>query len=62
MVSQNILVFNGEDKIYYKGESGLTGKVPFAVDVSLVDGSNPVYILAKDNQGLHTSHFIQAWK
>ena len=57
----DILVFNG-DMIYYKGESGLVGKVPFTVDVGLVDGSNPVYILAKDNQGLHTSHFIQAWK
>jgi hypothetical protein len=58
----DILVFNGEDKVYYKGETGLVGKVPFAVDVGLVDGSNPIYILAKDNEGLHTSQFVQVWK
>jgi len=58
----DILIFNGEDKVYYKGETGLSGKVPFSVEVDLVDGSNPVYILAKDNQGLHTSHYVQAWK
>ena len=28
-------MFNGEDR-YYKGESGLIGKVPFTVDVDLV--------------------------
>lgn len=58
----DILVFNGEDKVYYKGETGLSGRVPFGIDIELVDGSNPVYILAKDNQGLQTSKFVQIWK
>ena len=58
----DILVFSGEDKVYYKGETGLSGRVPFGIDIELVEGSNPVYILAKDNQGLQTSKFVQIWK
>lgn len=58
----NILVFNGDDKVYYKGETGLVGKVPFGVEIPLVEGSNPIYILAKDNQGLNTSQFVQVWR
>ncbi len=62
----DILVFHGkekrEDKIYYKGETGLSGRVPFGLDVQLEKGSNPFYILVKDNQGLHTSQYVQVWK
>jgi hypothetical protein len=58
----DILVFKGDDKIYYKGETGLKGRIPFTVDVELEDGSNPIYILTKDNQGLNSSKYLQVWK
>ena len=58
----DIIMFTGENKVYYKGESAVVGKVPFSVDIPLEEGSNPLYILAKDNTDIHSSLYLHFWQ
>ena len=57
----DVLIFQGDDKVYYKGESDLSGRVPFSAEIVMQPGDNPIYVLVKDNQGLHASKFLQHW-
>jgi carboxyl-terminal processing protease len=59
---KDILIFQGEEKVYYRGEAGATGKLPFAIEHKLSTGGNPFYILSKDNDGLTSSFYINLWK
>ncbi|MEC7986505.1 MAG: S41 family peptidase [Myxococcota bacterium] len=59
---KEIIIFQGEDKVFYRGESQAITEVPFTVDSSLVEGENQFFILAKDREGLSTSHAINVYK
>lgn len=57
----DIIIFRGEDKVLYQGETGLNDKIPFALESELAEKNNPFYILTKDNQGLVSSHYLHYW-
>ena len=57
----DIIVFHGEDKVLYQGETGLNAKIPFALEYELEEKNNPFYILTKDNQGLVSSLYLHYW-
>ena len=57
----DIIIFRGEDKVLYQGETGLNDKIPFALESELEEKNNPFYILTKDNQGLVSSQYLHYW-
>ena len=57
----DIIIFRGEDKVLYQGETGLNDKIPFALECELEEKNNPFYILTKDNQGLVSSQYLHYW-
>jgi carboxyl-terminal processing protease len=58
---RDVMVFHGEEKIFYRGgEVGLT-TLPFTVEPTLAPGTNLIYLLARDFQGLTASYAIQSW-
>lgn len=55
---QQLMIFQNEKKIYYKGEQDEVKKLPFGIETTLKEGNNRFSLLAKDKEGLSTTHTI----
>ena len=59
--ARDIMVYHGEDKIFYEG-GGEHGTVnPFTVERRLEPGPHAFYILVRDHAGLTTAKSIHVW-
>ena len=59
--AKDIMVYHGEDKIFYEGGSGGAGLKPFTVERKLTPGSHSFYILVRDENGLTASESVHVW-
>ena len=49
---EDVIIFHGEDKVFYQGGGDSIRSVPFTVDLQLQEGENLLVILSKDSEGL----------
>lgn len=49
---EDVIVFHGEDKVFYQGGGSSIRSVPFTVDLQLEEGENLLVILSRDSDGL----------
>jgi carboxyl-terminal processing protease len=57
----DVIIFHNKDKVFYRGGETDTRSIPFSVDASLTAGENHFYVLARDHQGLTSSHAVGTW-
>lgn len=58
---RDLMVFVGDEKIYYRGGDGQITTIPFTVDAALKPGQNHVVVLARDATGLRSSRSLSVW-
>jgi hypothetical protein len=49
---KDLLIYNGDEKVFYQGGGEGLRALPFTVDLDLKEGENLVVILARDEDGL----------
>ena len=49
---RDVLVFHGEEKVFYQGGGEGVRSVPFSVEADLEEGENTFVVLTRDDQGL----------
>ena len=49
---QDLIIFHGEEKVFYQGGEEGIQSLPFTVDLSLEEGENLLVILSRDEEGL----------
>ena len=59
--AKDIIVYHGEDKVYYEGGSGEGGIKPFTVERKLEPGPHSFYILVRDEEGLTGTQSVHVW-
>ena len=59
---EEVMIFHGEDKVFYRGGSSADQDLPFTVDVELDDGPNRITILTRDMEGLVASRTYETWR
>ena len=59
--AKDIMVYHGEDKIFYEGGTGEAGLRPFTVERKLSPGAHSFYILVRDENGLTASESVHVW-
>lgn len=56
---RHVMVFAGDDKLFYQGEEGGVRSVPFTADVPLEEGVNVISVVVEDEQGFtHTTSVV----
>jgi hypothetical protein len=58
---RDVMIFHGEDKIFYRGGDDLTRTLPFTVERWMKPGVNSFYVLARDKDGLTASRMMSIW-
>jgi len=58
---RDVLVFLGEEKVFFQGGRGEEPALPFSVEAALEDGANLLTVLARDERGLKTSWSQSIW-
>ncbi|MCB9777991.1 MAG: PDZ domain-containing protein [Alphaproteobacteria bacterium] len=58
---RDVMVFHGEDKVFYKGGDGTATALPLTVERALEPGENLIVVLARDDQGLTATRAVTAW-
>lgn len=58
---RDVLVFHGEDKVYYQGGRGGDPALPFSVEPELQPGDNLLTVLARDERGLKATWSRAVW-
>jgi carboxyl-terminal processing protease len=58
---RDVIVFHGDDKVFFQGGDAGVAALPFTVERTLETGSNLFVILARDMNGLTATHAIRAW-
>ena len=58
---RDVLVFLGEDKVFFQGGRGEEPALPFSVEPSLEPGTNLLTILVRDEQGLKATWSQAIW-
>lgn len=58
---RDLMIFHGEDKVFYLGGGHGETSLPFSVERSLEPGANLLVILARDEQGLTSTQAITVW-
>ena len=49
---KDLMIFHGEEKVFYQGGGDDIRALPFTVDLDLEEGENLVVIMARDQEGL----------
>ena len=57
----DVIVFHGEDKVYYRGGDGSVGSIPFSVDRELEPGLNTFVVLVRDDRGLGIARSVSVY-
>lgn len=58
---RDVMVFRGEDKIFFEGGEDGTRTLPFTVDDQLEPGANLFVVLARDARGLSATSTFSTW-
>jgi len=58
---RDVLVFLGEDKVFFQGGRGGEPELPFSAEPVLKEGANLLTVLARDERGLKTSWSQSIW-
>ncbi len=58
---RDVMVFHGEEKIFYRGGNADTTSIPFSADPVLEAGPNMIYVLARDYEGLSATWSASTW-
>jgi carboxyl-terminal processing protease len=58
---RDVIVYHGEDKVFYEGGSGDGGLKPFTVERKLEPGPHSFYMLVRDEQGLTGTASVHVW-
>lgn len=58
---QDVIIFQGEDKVFFWGGTEDGAEIPFTVDSTFEEGMNSIYVLARDFHGLTTSAAVRTW-
>ena len=58
---RDVMVFHGEEKVFYRGGEEGTVSIPFTAEPELTPGSNMVYVLARDHRGLSATWSRHTW-
>ncbi|MEC8425115.1 MAG: hypothetical protein VX000_15125, partial [Myxococcota bacterium] len=58
---RDVVVFHGEDKVFFQGGRGAEPALPFSVEPALVPGDNLLTVLARDEQGLKATWSRSVW-
>jgi carboxyl-terminal processing protease len=58
---RDVLVFHGEDKVFYQGGRGGEPALPFSVEPELDAGPNLLTVLARDDRGLKATWSQAVW-
>jgi carboxyl-terminal processing protease len=58
---RDVMIFHGEDKIFYRGGNDQTRTLPFTVERWMEPGVNSFYVLARDTDGLTSSRMLSVW-
>jgi hypothetical protein len=57
----DVIVYHGEDKVYYRGGDGSVGSIPFSVDRKLEPGLNTFVVLVRDDRGLGVARSVSVY-
>ncbi len=59
----HVLMFVGGDKVFHQGSGaqGAVSSVPFTADIDLLEGRNPVTVVAIDKEGLVSARSAVTW-
>jgi hypothetical protein len=49
---EDVIIFHGEDKVFYQGGGDAVRSIPFTVDLNLQEGENLLVVLSRDSEGL----------
>jgi hypothetical protein len=58
---RDLMIYHGEEKIFYRGGDAAAQTVPFSVEPHLSEGTNLLYVLARDSEGLVSSTAVNIW-
>ena len=58
---RDVMIFHGEEKVFYRGGQPETVSIPFTADPTLEPGSNMLYVLARDHEGLSATWSVHTW-
>ncbi len=58
---RDVMIYQGDDKIFYLGGEVSTDSLPFSVDGSLEGGSSLFVVLARDHGGLSSTAAFSSW-
>jgi len=58
---RDVIVYHGEDKVFYEGGSSDGGLKPFTVERKLAPGPHSFYILVRDQHGLTGTSSVHVW-
>jgi carboxyl-terminal processing protease len=58
---RDLMIYHGEEKIFYRGGDAAAQTVPFSVEPHLSEGTNLLYVLARDSDGLVSSTAVNIW-
>jgi carboxyl-terminal processing protease len=58
---RDVMIFHGENKIFYRGGNDKTRTMPFTVEQGMKAGPNSFFVLARDKDGLTASRMLSVW-
>jgi len=58
---RDVIVFHGDDKVYYQGGGAGIRALPFTVELALEPGANHITVLARDEKGLTDAHSVAVY-
>lgn len=59
---RDVMIYKGEDKIFYLGGDQKSDSLPFSVDGDLGPGSSLFVVLARDHSGLSSTTAFSVWR
>ncbi|MGB0640482.1 MAG: hypothetical protein ACPGTU_14185, partial [Myxococcota bacterium] len=59
---REVMIYHGEDKIFYQGGAEKGVALPFTVEKQLEPGPHHFYILVRDENGLATTESVHVWQ
>jgi len=58
---RDVMLFHGDDKIFFRGGTEGTSALPFSVEPKLNSGNNDLFVLARDFDGLTATWSVGTW-
>lgn len=59
---QEVMIFLGEDKVFYRGGSTADQTLPFTVELPLAEGPNRITVLTRNVDGLTNTQSLHTWR